>query len=262
VSPESIDLDDPELDPRLAAQYDVAKHWGDDDDFFLALVHERPGARVVDLGCGTGRLTTAIASAGHSVTGVDPNPAFLSLAQRKPGGDRVAWVRGTSADLPSDRFDVALMTSHVAQVFRSDDEWAAVLGDLRRALVAGGRLAFDTRDPAARAWEAWGAGELRSTLPDGSVLHGRTSMRFADEVAWFDATMVIAGRSLPDDVALDAPVRGATWSRASWGYRFRDADAVQRSVEHAGFCVERLLGGWHGEPLGGGTGEIVVVARA
>jgi hypothetical protein len=39
------------------------------------------------------------------------------------------------------------MISHVAQFFADDDEWSRNLADLNRALVPGGRLVFDTRDP-------------------------------------------------------------------------------------------------------------------
>ena len=109
-----MDIDDPELDPRLAAQYDLDNQWGEDLDFFVALVADRPKRRVADVGCGTGRLTVALALDGHAVTGVDPNPAFLAIAATKEGASCVRWIRGTSASLPSDSFDVVLMTSHVA----------------------------------------------------------------------------------------------------------------------------------------------------
>src|SRR4051812_27544416 len=107
-----MDIDDPELDPCLAADYESGNPWGEDDELFVSLVSRTPAARVADLGCGIGRLAIALAAAGHPVMGVDPNPAFLDIARRRPGAERVAWVRGTSADLPTASFDAAMMTSH------------------------------------------------------------------------------------------------------------------------------------------------------
>jgi SAM-dependent methyltransferase len=99
----------------------------------LELGSQRPRIRVVDLGCGTGRLAIALANAGALVTAVDPNPAMLRWARSKPGADSVTWIEGTAVDLVSHQFDMAsLMTSHVAQVYVEDSEWCDVLAHLRR----------------------------------------------------------------------------------------------------------------------------------
>ncbi|WP_091103069.1 hypothetical protein [Micromonospora citrea] len=43
--------------------------------------------------------------------------------------------------------------------------------------------------------------------------------------------------------------------------RFRTEDELRGSLRAAGFAVERVHGGWDGEPVGRGDGEFVVVAR-
>jgi len=214
--------------PSIAAAYDAENAWGRDDDFFLVLAAETPGSRLLDLGCGTGRLTMALAAAGHDVTGVDPARAMLEVARRKAGAEKVTWIEGTVASAPAQAFDLALMTSHVAQVFVDDAEWAETLRALAGALAPGGRLVFDSRDPNARAWEQWtgvtsadeGAVSSTSTneLPDGSVL------------------------------AVDSTLR------------FRTEPELRDSLETAGFTVEAVYGGWSREPVGDGDGELIVVA--
>lgn len=57
------------------------------------------------------------------------------------------------------------MTGHAFQVLIEDDEIRASLTAIRSALARNGRFAFETRNPAARAWE--GPTLLRVTLPSG-----------------------------------------------------------------------------------------------
>ena len=215
--------------PSIAAAYDAENGWGRDDDFFLALADETPGSRVLDLGCGTGRLTVALAASGHAATGVDPARAMLAAARAKPGAERVTWIEGTAAAAPRQAFDLALMTSHVAQVFVGDEEWSDTLGELARALVPGGRLAFDSRDPAARAWEDW---------------TGVTSV--GESTVSFTSTNVLPDGSI---LAVDSVLR------------FRTEPELRESLESAGFTVEAVFGGWGREPTGAGDGELIALAR-
>ncbi|MDL2343376.1 class I SAM-dependent methyltransferase [Deinococcus sp. MIMF12] len=243
--------DSPEYnDPRLVPLYDLQNRWGADDDFFLALANGQPGRRILDLGCGTGRLTTALARAGHRVTGVDPARASLDVAQSKPGAEAVNWIHGTAKAAPGEAFDLALMTSHVAQIFEEDAAWAEVLGHLHRALVPGGRLAFDSRDPAARGWEVWDSGDERErvTLPDGQELE-----------AWMTVDGVTDGRvTFTGHMQFLASGERIT-DRST--LRFRTEAELRQSLMAAGFAVETIYGGWHGERVGEERGELVVVAR-
>ena len=74
-------------DPRLTEVYDAECAWAQDDDYFVSLVNETPAARVLDVGCGTGRLALVLAASGHVVTGLDVAPASLARARLEPG----AW---------------------------------------------------------------------------------------------------------------------------------------------------------------------------
>lgn len=159
-------------DPRLIEVYDALGPWGPDDDYFLALVDETPGARVLDLGCGTGRLALGLAAAGHSVTGIDPSRAALVAARTKAGAERVTWIHGTAQSAPEGNFHIAVMTGHVSQ-FLSESEWTSALRALWRALVPAGTLAFHAYDPEARAWERWNPKDSRREVAlraDATVL--------------------------------------------------------------------------------------------
>jgi SAM-dependent methyltransferase len=237
-------------DPALVMVYDAAFGWSRDDDFFLSVVNETPAARVIDLGCGTGRLALGMATAGHTVTAVDPARASLAAARAKPGADRVTWIEGTSAVLPEGAFDVAVMTSHVAQFFLTDEEWRQALADLHRALVPGGRLTFDTRDPRARGWERWSPADSRREvrLPDGRQVTATTEVNavvqgivsFTIYYAFSDGTLQLSSGDL----------------------RFRTEGELRSSLRAAGYAVEQIYGGWNREPVGADDGEFLVIARA
>lgn len=237
-------------DPRLAPLYDLQAPWGRAEALFLELANETPGARVVDLGCGTGRVTLALAGAGHTVTGVDPARASLDAARRKPGAERVTWLEGRADALPSAAFDLALMTGHVAQFLTEDGEWEATLAHLRRALMPGGRLIFDSRDPAARAWETWTSDDPDPVrLPNGERvdLWTRVTDVQGDLVTFVQRYVFTATGE----------------ERLSWmTLRFRDENTLSRTLTDAGFEVEHVYGGWNREPVGRGDGELIVVARA
>nr|AUN87426.1 putative methyltransferase [Micromonospora echinospora] len=275
-------------DPRLVAVYDAECRWGPDDDFFLGVVDETPQARVLDLGCGTGRLTLALASAGHRVTGVDPARASLDAARVKPGADRVTWIEGSATLLPDRSFDVAVMTSHVAQIFTTDEAWDAVLADLRRALVPGGRLVFDSRDPADRRWERWNPVDSRRhpRLPDGRTVEAWTEVTevrgdlvsFTHHYRFPPSRLPVPsgdplqireiGVSGPSDTPTSRNRSRSRLARAglelqsSATLRFRTEAQLRASLHAHGFTVEHVHGGWRREPVGAGDGELVVVARA
>lgn len=236
-------------DPRLVAVYDAAFGWARDDEYFLAVASESGLARVLDLGCGTGRLTLAMAAAGHSVTGVDPATASIEAARRKPGAERVTWIVGTSAELEGS-FDVAVLTSHVAQFLVTDEEWDRTFADVQRALAPAGRLAFDTRDPLDRTWEQWNPVDSRRAveMPDGSVVE-----------MWTEVTAVRDGLV---DFTIHYQFPDADELVSTATLRFRSEAEIRGSLQALGFTVETVYGGWGREPVGQGDGELLVIARA
>jgi ubiquinone/menaquinone biosynthesis C-methylase UbiE len=100
-------------------------------------------------------MARILASDGASVVGIDPDAEMLRVARSKDRQERVDWRLGYSDALEPESAEFAVMSGHVAQVFVEDDAWLGALRDLHRALVPGGLLAFESRNPSARKWEAW-----------------------------------------------------------------------------------------------------------
>lgn len=143
-------------EPALAAIYDLLDSPEREDLApYLAMADEFDAHTVIDLGCGTGVLACRFAARGKQVIGIDPAAASLEVAKSKAFAERVRWIHGTATQLQGLHTDLMTMTGNVAQVFVADEQWTATLRACHDALRPGGRLVFETRDPAKEAWKGW-----------------------------------------------------------------------------------------------------------
>ena len=211
-------------DPRLARVYDPLDPDRGDLDVYVDLVEELDARSVLDVGCGTGTFACMLVRRGVRVTAVDPARASLDVARAKPGADAVAWLLGDATTLAPLSVDAAFMTANVAQVFLTDDDWAATLRGIRSALRPGGVLVFETRNPARRAWEEW-TPELTRTVVDVPEVGVVESW---EEVTVVDGPLVSL-RSMTafrrDDVVLESTST----------LRFRDQSEIEDSLVRGGF---------------------------
>lgn len=214
---------------RLAEVYDPLDPDRSDLDAYLAMVDEFGARSVLDIGCGTGTFACLLAERGVDVVGVDPAQASLDVARRKPGADRVRWLLGDATTLPPLQVDLATMTGNVAQVFLTDAEWNATLRGTYTALRPGGRLVFETRDPARRAWLDWNREKSfsRTELSGiGAVQSWHELVDVAGDLVSFRSMIVFEsdGAVLASDSSL----------------RFRGADVITTSLKAVGFVVDGI----------------------
>lgn len=101
-------------------------------------------SRILDAGCGPGRIGSLLAAAGHQVVGVDVDPELIAAAEHDHPGPR--WVVGDLAelDLPTRGiaagFDAAVCAGNVMP-FLAPSTRGEVLRRLRAHLAPEGRLA-------------------------------------------------------------------------------------------------------------------------
>lgn len=149
------------------------------------------GRTVLDLGCGTGRLTGDLADLAGRAIGVDPVAELLALAPERPG---VEYRRLTAADAPlpvaDGEVDVAF-TCLVLGGIEAPEALAALGDELERVLAPGGLvvLAESVSDrPAVGHWTFRSVADYAAALPWAGL----------QEVARFDdagdAVSVMAGR--------------------------------------------------------------------
>jgi demethylmenaquinone methyltransferase/2-methoxy-6-polyprenyl-1,4-benzoquinol methylase len=140
----------------VAAEYDANSACRHDDTsrekLLTALKEFAPRGRVLELACGTGQWTPALARHASQLTAVDAAPEMLAIALARVGEDRVRFIR---ADLfhwqPEELYDVVFFSAWLSHVppQRFDRFWALV-GD---CLDVNGRVFFIDELPAVAAQE-------------------------------------------------------------------------------------------------------------
>lgn len=140
-------------------------------DAALALARPGPGDRVIDVGCGTGSTTAALAVAvgpAGKVLGVDVSPLLLARAR-----ERTAWrpqIDFRQDDAQTTRFDGGhqLVYSRFGVMFFADP--AAAFANLASALGPGGRMTFVCwRRFEENPWQHLAFSAVRAVIPDAAA---------------------------------------------------------------------------------------------
>jgi SAM-dependent methyltransferase len=126
---------------------------GDDISFFRDLA-ERAGGPVLELGCGTGRVSIPLAEAGFDVVGLDRSAPMLAIAgerRRALPADVRRRLRFVEGDMTGfrlgRRFGLVLAAFRVFMLLPDDEAQRSALGLIRRHLRPGGLLSIDIFDP-------------------------------------------------------------------------------------------------------------------
>jgi SAM-dependent methyltransferase len=186
----------------------------------------REGDRVLDVACGTGALTLAvarIAGPSGSVVGLDPNPDMLAVARRKPG--QIEWLEAKAEDLPLPDNSFDAVVSQFGIMFFDDKPRA--LREMLRVLKPGGRLAVAVCDAVENS-------------PGYNAFALLLDRLFGANVGdAFRAPFSLGDAGRLHDICREAGIEDAEVVRRNGKVRFNSIDGLV-STEHA--CVWTLGG--------------------
>ncbi len=179
-----------------------------------------PGARLLDLCCGTGTSTEALVAAypQATVVALDASPGMLAVARAKPVSASALFVLGDAMEPEASGirgpFDGILMAYGIRNVPDID----LCLSRLLRLLRPGGAICFHEYSVADSAWSrmVWNAVTLGVVIPSGRLFSGssriyrylRKSVNAFDGVQAFERRLARAGFSDVRTEPMDGWQRG------------------------------------------------------
>jgi SAM-dependent methyltransferase len=245
--------------------------------FYTALAQET-GGPVLEIACGTGRVSIPIARLGFAVTGLDIVPGMLELARSKAAGLPTRWVEGDARTFDlGEQFRLIFVTGNAFQAFLTNADQEALLERVRTHLHDEGLFAFETRNPR---WANLETRDAEADWPPGT--HSRAQGLWANletrdaEVDWPTYTDS-SGREVrvSRTQAYDHVAQLLHWTTYR---RWREGDQEHTKVTrialrytfpqelaallyYNGFSIIRQYGDWNLEPLTAASTSIIAVCR-
>ncbi len=176
------------------------------------------GARILDLGAGTGRLAVPLARDGFAVTAVEPCPGMLGVLERKAERDglQIELANVPMADFRGDgRFDVALCVFTVVSYILDEESLERSFRAVRQSLRTGGRFLLDV--PASEVFQSTTVRKARIRRSVTISPRGDGVFSFSDE-----GTLIDGG--------LERHFGPESFDIRSW-----TVDQVAQAVHRAGF---------------------------
>ena len=250
--------------PEVGALYDAVPAYGVRRDVaFYVEEATRAGGPVLELGCGTGRITLPIARAGVAVTGLDASEGMLARCRMKLDAEpdavreRVTLRRADARDFSlGATFALAIAPFRILQHVVAVDDQLRCLTSVARHVAPGGRLVLDVFNPSFAALTRDRATEQEdtaATLPDGRVL--RRAIR-VPRVRW---TEQVSETELIYYVG--APGETPRRTVQAFDMRWYVPAELVHLLARTGFAVREILGDFDRSPLTDGSPEMIVRAE-
>lgn len=221
-------------------------------------------AHILEVACGTGRVTLPLLQAGFRVTGLDSSPGMLELARQKLANEppevqqRGQFIQADmrNFDFNEAQFDLILVALNSFQHLLTQADQLAFLKTARRHLAPVGRFILDTYNP-----------EEKESYPADGRLEFNTAFanpRTGGTVYVFLTTTANPGEQqrhytyFYDDTAADGTLRRSV---TNFDLRYTYRYEMELLLEKAGFNLEELYGSYDFDDYGPGSNKLIYVCR-
>lgn len=253
------------LDPATAAAYDREPfQMKDDVPFYLELAKEAgaAGQPVLEIACGTGRITIPIAQAGVEVVGLDNSEAMLAIAHEKSRGlANLTWVQGDMRDFRLEqRFGLVMIPYRSFLVLLTVADQKACLTRIHEHLLPGGRLALNFFNPDLLMIAEW-LSSRRGGIQrmGGQELEGGRRREYWQSNSYDLSRQEVFHTRLTEELSDDGAVIRRAYKNLHLRYVFRYE--MEHLLALCGFSLDALYGWFDKQPFGPQSSELIWVAR-
>jgi SAM-dependent methyltransferase len=246
----------------MARFYDAENADLTDDLLLYSELAEEFGDPILDIGCGTGRVTLHLAQEGYRVTGIDRSREMLARGEKKLAlmpdlKPLVTLVYGDAlkADLAG-RFNLVIVSYNSLMHFKEQADQLAILHRCCDRLADGGHLIIDLPN----------AGEAFGTQDDGAIVLERTFIEpesghtvMQQSVSSLDrAAQQLHVTWIYDEITQDGTVR-RTFAPLVLRYVF--PGEMDLMLAAAGLRRVQFYGDYLREPFTDGSPHMIVLAQ-
>ena len=201
---------------------------------------------ILELGCGTGRVTIPVARTGARIVGIDRSSEMLGRARKRSNRirshARPTWLRGGIRFLPfraSTRFDLVMAPYGILQSLVRESDLKATLASVGQVLAPGGIFGVDLV-PDLPVWK-----EYRNKVRFRGVRRGGKSRITLVESVRQDRAKKL---TVFDQNYIEQRGRERRSRRFSLVFRTLTVPQMTKRLENAGFRIKAVLGDYSGEP--------------
>ena len=258
-----------EYDRTDAGIYDSFSTGLDGDEAFYVEEAVKADGPVLEIGCGTGRITMPIAEAGVPIVGLDQAPAMLEVARRKIAGlpeetrRRIQIVEGDMRTFSLERrFPLAIIPYRAFLHMMTADDQRRAFTQIREHLADGGKLVFNVFDPSIEIIAAYMKPLGNAICHMGSFTHPETGRRvMVSGTRRYDpAEQTLEEHRFFEEVDDEGRMLAKTTTPVYLRYVHRFE--MQYLLERCGFEVGALYGNFRRGPFQHGNEQVWVVRKA
>lgn len=236
-----------------------------DVQFYVDLAREANG-RVLELGCGTGRVLIPTAEAGVDITGLDASLSMLEVCRQKLASlpstlhKRTWLVQGDFRNFDlEEQYDLITMPFRPFQHLIEVEDQLACLAAVRRHLAPDGRFVFDLFNPSIPGLADQSKLEHAQVEDEVTMPDGRRFVR-SHKFVKKDFNRQVNDLELIHDVIWPDGTTSQEIFAFKMRYFFRYE--IEHLLVRAGFSIDAIYANWDKEPFGGiYPGELIIVAR-